>query len=122
LTVVPQPEALTTIASSPPVSRRLLLPEMVGQRAATQAPLGNHHLAAMSGKQPDRCFVDLRRDHPLRAAGQQRDAAAALANRGEDLRPVDRRGSWQPRRGEVEHRAQPLRQQRGERLGDGGGP
>ena len=90
--VVPQPDVVTRIASRPPFSISLVhtsmfvarLRERLGfaahvmdQRAAASLAGRQHHLDAMAGQQPDRRLVDRRREHRLRTALQQNDAALA---------------------------------------------
>jgi len=65
---------------------------MVGEGSAAAAPRRDNDFRAMPGQQADRRLVDLRHQHLLRAARQQRDPNAPLALGGEDLRPIDRRG------------------------------
>ena len=57
----------------------------------------------------------LRRQHLLRAAGEQRDARAPFALRGEHLRPIDRGGRRQACRREREHAGEARGQQMAER-------
>ncbi len=86
------------------------------QRAAAASTLGHHHLAAMARQKPHRRLVDLRRQHLLRAAREQRHAFPARTFGLEHLRRVSGRSGGQPRGREVQHRAQGFRKQRGDGL------
>ena len=83
-----------------------LLPQMMRQRAAAAGAARHHHLAAVPGQQPDRGLVDLRRQHALGAAVEDRHAPEPLAECREHLRPVDRGASWHPRRRQRQQPAQ----------------
>ena len=67
-----------------------LAAHVVHERAAAAGALGDHHLDPVAGQEADRRLVDVRRQHLLRATGQQRDAPAPFALRGEHLGPIDR--------------------------------
>ena len=124
-----------TMASSPPVSisrrpgenigrartPRLVLAQMMVERAAAARALGDHHFAAMPCQQPDRGLVDLRRQHLLRAAGQQRDATRVRAaaremicgrsrrgGAGDDASGPDRAGARKPAPAEAGERLAPV--------------
>ena len=71
--------------------RGLLAAHMVDQRAAAGLALGHHDLDAEPGQQPDRRLVDAGIQHRLRAAGEDRDAAAPRAGGGMDGRRRHRR-------------------------------
>ena len=91
---MPQPDAVTRMASSRLASASAATPsmlararasaspsrpEVMGQRAATLLVPDQHDLDAMARQQVDGGLVDARRQHLLGAALQQRDAAAPLA-------------------------------------------
>src|SRR3984893_6126409 len=86
-----------------------LLPEMVDERTAATAALRHHDLAAMTGQKPDRRLVDLRGQHPLRAAEQKGYPHASLAFGREDARPVRRRGGGDRAGRQREHWRKPTR-------------
>ncbi len=91
-----------TIASRPPASRTRVQASILAlakasagsahvtnEAAAAAHALGDDDLAAMPRQQADRRLVDLRRQHLLRAAAQQRHALPARALGRESLRRID---------------------------------
>jgi hypothetical protein len=80
--MVPQPEALMTIASRPALA--------ISRRQAAAGAAGDDDVAAVAGQQADGCLVDRGGEHLLRAAAEQCDAALAFADGGKYLRAVDR--------------------------------
>ena len=95
-----------TMASSPPpsisrvqasmlarawASALVLAAHVMDERAAAALARGDHDLDAVAGEQPDRRLVDRRRQHRLRAAGEQRDPARARALRRDRRRLGHRR-------------------------------
>ncbi len=83
-----------------------LLPEVMVQGAAAARAARHDDLAAVPGEKPDGGLVDLWRQHPLGAAGQQRHALDAGTDGPEDLRLVDRGGRRYPGRRECQQHAQ----------------
>ncbi|MDF9864603.1 hypothetical protein M2437_003585 [Methylorubrum pseudosasae] len=99
---------------------------VVGQCAAAALALGQDHLDPVAVEQADRRLVEVRPQHALGTAAQQRDPAAALGRclvltgleevadllrrgiGGEGARPVGAVAVRQLRRGEVEHRCEPV--------------
>jgi hypothetical protein len=79
------------------------LTEMMSQRTATTGAFRHHHLAAVSGQQPDCGFVDLRREHLLGTPGQQRDAPGPLPDTWENLWARSWRHTREVRGGERQH-------------------
>ena len=74
--------------------RCFLAAHMMDQRAAAGLALRHHDLDAEPGQQPDRRLVDAGLEHRLRAAGEDRDAAAPSR-----LRRHGRPGARHRRRG-----------------------
>ena len=87
----------------------VVLTHVVVQRAAAAGTSAHHHLDAEPGQQADGGFVDLRRQHLLGAAGQQRHAGAALALRRMDAAASHRAAGGKLRGRQRQHRPQPSR-------------
>ena len=90
----------------------VVLPHMMGQRAAAPRTLGHHHLDAQACQQSDGGGVDLRVQHLLRAAREQRHAAAP-SRRAAGCAPGCSlgTGTGQAGGGKLQHGAQPLGEQ-----------
>ena len=84
--------------------------QLMQDGAAAAGAAGDDHLAAVPGQHPHRRLVDLRAQHLLRAAGEQRHPQPAIALRRDHLRLVDRRRYCDPSRRVGQHRPQLGRQ------------
>ena len=103
MTVVPQPEALITMASSPDAKRSRSQASMLARArsraaascprwwtSAPQQPLSRATTTSQPWRvsKPDRRLVDLRRQHLLGASRQQRDSHSPRARGREDARAI----------------------------------
>ena len=85
-------------------------PHVMDEPAAARGALRHHHGAAVPREEPHGRRVDVRRQHALDAAGEERHPFPRRARGGEDLRPFDRAGRRNARGQKPRHRANPSRQ------------
>ena len=116
----PQPAAVVITASTSSGNavrfvrarsrRDALFADVHGERAAAGLILRDDDFDTGAAEHADRRPADLRREHLLRAAGEQRDAGAALPHGG--LQRGQRTRGRQIGRDEIEHRVKRLRHER----------